>query len=431
MKSFLEKFLGLYVRWFFRLHPKTKLIAVVGSVGKTSVKTALTTLFSGERFRASRGNFNATLSAPLEILGVEQPSSIRSPLAWLRIIFQGLFAVLNPRAPRFIIQEFGIDHPGEMDIYMRYIRPDVTVVSAISPEHMEFFHDLDTVAKEELKITQVSQKTVLNAVDVPERYHHLVKSKVATWGEDKKHALQVTFQLPHILNNRCNTVFTYRGDNAATNTWQFSGEHLQRSIITACLGALEAGLPLEKVARAARNITPAPGRMQPLGGINNSILLDDTYNSSPRAAEQALKTLYATSDTLKGDRFNRCIAVLGDMNELGDTSEAEHRTIGRLCDPERLRLLVTVGDQARRFIAPEAKKRGVATTSFDTAIQAGEFIKSKLQPNDIILLKGSQGGIYLEEAAKMLLANPDDAAKLVRQTPKWLKVKQEFFDSKR
>lgn len=429
MKSFFEKFLCLYVRWFFRLHPKTKLIAVVGSVGKTSVKTALSALFAGESVRASRGNFNTTLSAPLEILGIEQPSSIRSPFSWLRIAFQGLFAVLNPKAPRFIIQEFGIDHPGEMDIYMRYVRPAVAVVSAIAPEHMEFFCNLDTVAQEELKITQISQKTVLNATDVPKKYHHLVKSELATWGKSKNHDLRVTFQMPNILNGHHNTTFTYRGDAAEASIWWLSGEHLQRSIITACLGALEVGLPLEKVAGRARNITPAPGRMQPLAGTNNSTLLDDTYNSSPRAAEQALKTLYAASDVLKGDRFGRCIAILGDMNELGDTSEAEHRAIGRLCDPERLRLLVTVGDQARKFIAPEAEKRGVATASFDTAIQAGEFTKSKIQPNDVILLKGSQGGIYLEEATKLLLANPEHATKLVRQSKDWLKKKSGFFKS--
>ena len=116
------------------------------------------------------------------------------------------------------------------------------------------------------------------------------------------------------------------------------------------------------------------------------------------------------------------------MNELGDSSKLEHEKIGRLCDPKQLDLLITVGKLAKKHLAPIAEKNGCKVLSFDKSPEAGEFLKSKGIKDSTILFKGSQGGIYLEEAIKPLLNNPADSQKLVRQSETWLKKKQQFFD---
>ena len=161
--------------------------------------------------------------------------------------------------------------------------------------------------------------------------------------------------------------------------------------------------------------------MNILRGAQGCTLLDDTYNASPVAMENSLKTLYSLEASCK-------IAVLGDMNELGDSSKLEHEKIGRLCDPKQLDLLITVGKLAKKHLAPIAEKNGCKVLSFDKSPEAGEFLESKGIKDTTILFKGSQGGIYLEEAIKPLLNNPADSQKLVRQSETWLKKKQQFFD---
>ena len=139
-KHLLETILGSYVKKYLKSHPDTRLIAVVGSVGKTSVKSATATVLS-EKFtvRHSRGNLNTTLSAPLEILGVDEPKNAKSPLAWLKVFSAAHASIKNPESPDIIIQECGIDCPGEMATFMCYIQPDIAIITSVAPEHMEFF----------------------------------------------------------------------------------------------------------------------------------------------------------------------------------------------------------------------------------------------------------------------------------------------------
>ena len=121
------------------------------------------------------------------------------------------------------------------------------------------------------------------------------------------------------------------------------------------------------------------------------------------------------------------IAILGSMNELGDTSAKEHEALGRLCDPSLLAWVVTVGDDAEKYLAPAAKGRGCQVKSFRSAIDAGAFVRSVLDEGATVLAKGSQGDIYLEESIKMLLHSTSDDHQLVRQSPAWIERKNNFF----
>ena len=181
-------------------------------------------------------------------------------------------------------------------------------------------------------------------------------------------------------------------------------------------------MDIEEVAASLEKIQPVSGRMNILDGIRGCTLLDDTYNASPIAMEHSLKTLYYLEAKHK-------IAVLGDMNELGGTSETEHKKIGKLCDPKQLDLIITVGNLSKNHLAPAAEANGCKVISFQSAPEAGEFLKNSDIKDATILFKGSQGGIYLEEAIKPLLKNPADSQKLVRQSDAWLEKKRRFFES--
>ena len=187
------------------------------------------------------------------------------------------------------------------------------------------------------------------------------------------------------------------------------GEHNIRSITGAAAAGLACGMNIEEVAAALAKIQPVSGRMNILHGIQGCTLLDDTYNASPIAMEHSLKTLYSLEAKHK-------IAVLGDMNELGDISKSEHKKIGKLCNPKQLDLLITVGNLSKTYLAPAAEANGCKVISLQSAPEAGEFLKNSDIKDATILFKGSQGGIYLEEAIKPLLKNPADSQKLVRQS---------------
>ena len=89
--------------------------------------------------------------------------------------------------------------------------------------------------------------------------------------------------------------------------------------------------------------------------------------------------------------------------------------------------MVTIGEDAEKYLAPAAKTRGCKVESFLSPYDAGAFVRQKLQKGMVILVKGSQSGIFTEEATKLLLADPADEKQLVRQSPYWQKIKHDTF----
>jgi UDP-N-acetylmuramoyl-tripeptide--D-alanyl-D-alanine ligase len=152
-----------------------------------------------------------------------------------------------------------------------------------------------------------------------------------------------------------------------------------------------------------------------LEGMNGSTIIDDTYNASPKATEHGLKTLQELD--CKGKK----IAVLGDMLELGDYTKEEHYKIGKLAG-SIAHLLLTVGVRARGIAegALDAKMKDDYILECDTSIDAGKELVTRLEPGDVVYLKGSQS-MRMERAVKMILSETYDASKvLVRQDSEWL-----------
>jgi UDP-N-acetylmuramoyl-tripeptide--D-alanyl-D-alanine ligase len=208
-------------------------------------------------------------------------------------------------------------------------------------------------------------------------------------------------------------------DQPIQATVKVVGEHSLRPAMGAVAVAAKLGLGADEIGAGLALIRPTPGRMNLLHGIDDTIIIDDTYNSSPLAASSALQALY-------GLQVPQRIALLGSMNELGETSKAAHEALGMLCDPSLLSWVVTVGDEAEKHLAPAARARGCQVKSFASAIDAGAFVRGASEQGAAILAKGSQTGVYLEEAVKVLCVMSDDI-ELVRQSPAWIETKQAFF----
>jgi UDP-N-acetylmuramoyl-tripeptide--D-alanyl-D-alanine ligase len=393
-----------------------KIVAVVGSVGKTSTKLAIAkTLETNFRTQYQSGNYNDRLTAPLVLFGQTEPG-IFDIAAWLRVLWRNQRLLAKPYPYDLVVLELGTDAPGQIKDFS-YLRPELTVVSAIAPEHMEFFGTLEAVAAEELEAIRFSKQVLINLDDTDRKF--LPTSPYMSYGIANKADYTLSRkQTPDWPKQSLGLQLP--GGRTYEIVTSVLGQQGAKAVLAAAAVADMLGVEATKLVSSLQNISAVPGRMQLLAGQHDSTLIDDSYNSSPLATEAALDVLYAAPAKQR-------IAILGSMNEMGEASPAMHRAVGAYCDPKKLDLVVTVGSQANEYLAPVAEERGCHVQPFQSPYDAGAYVKTQLQEGAIILAKGSQNGVFTEEALKQLLADPLDAKKLVRQSSFWMKKKQAQF----
>jgi len=423
-KHYIQKKLEKYVKRYFAKHPEVKLVAVGGSVGKTTTKTMIATVLAEKyRVRMLNSNHNTHMSAPLGILGIEYPASVHNIFAWLKVFRAARRRIKQPSDVDVIVQELGTDRVGEIAHFGTYLRPTIGVVTGVTPEHMEFFETIENVAAEELALANFSELALINREDIEGRFAELLTNKsIDTYGTTS--AAEYRFEINDftIDNGYEGAIIAPEYSVAVKSKVKVIGEHSLRPVAGAIAVAIKLGLSAEEIVAGLANIRAVPGRMNILRGVEGSTLIDDTYNSSPAAAAAALQTLYNIQAPQR-------IALLGDMNELGTVSDAEHKKLGELCDPNLLAWVITVGPQSEKFLAPAARARGCQVKSFMTPIDAGSFAHSIIDEGAVLLAKGSQGGIFLEEALKILLHETSEDHDLVRQSDAWIEQKNRYFAS--
>lgn len=419
-KKLIQKYLERLTVKYLKKHAP-QLVVVTGSVGKTSTKMAIATVLAEKyRVRTHEGNHNMHLSAPLAVLGVDYPEDVHSVSAWLAVFSAARLRINEEKDVDVIIQELGTDNPGDIPHFGTYLHPDIAVVTAVSPEHMEFFHDLEAVAAEELSVAAYSKLTIINRDDIDVMFSPLTDTHtIDTYGLSEAAEYRIDLDDTSPLDGKMGRFIGPEWGAVSVNL-QLIGKHNIKAAVAAGVVGIRLGLTSEQVAIGISKITPVSGRMRLLQGMNGSTLIDDTYNSSPLAAFAALDTLYAVDAPQR-------IAILGSMNELGEHSIEAHKQVGLHCDPNKLAWVVTIGKEAGEYLAPIALTRGCQVKSFDSPYQAGGFVHSVIEPGSVVLAKGSQNGVFAEEALKGLLHNTNDEDFLVRQSPEWLKKKSDQF----
>jgi UDP-N-acetylmuramoyl-tripeptide--D-alanyl-D-alanine ligase len=414
-KAFLSRQLERQVRQL-RQKKNFTVIAVAGSVGKTSTKLAIAkTLAASRHIRYQDGNYNDRLTVPLIFFNREQPG-IYNIAGWLRILRENRRQLHKPYPYDIVIVELGTDAPGQLKDFA-YLRPDLTVITAIADEHMAQFKTLTAVAKEELVPLEFSERVLLNADDIPDE--HMPKATYTSYGLWQSADYAVAEREMRSLQGQKITVKLPAGKSLSAEVAALGSQGAK--IVAAAVAVADMlGLSLTDIKKGLAAITPVSGRMQILAGKQGSIIIDDTYNASPVAVEAALDVLYATEAKQR-------VAILGSMNELGEDSARLHSDIGGYCNPKKLDLVVTIGREAAENLAPVARNQGCTVKTFMSPYEAGEYIRHQLKPGAVVLAKGSQNGVFAEEAIKLLLANASQARKLVRQSDYWLKVKESQF----
>ncbi|MCF7844118.1 UDP-N-acetylmuramoyl-tripeptide--D-alanyl-D-alanine ligase [Candidatus Gracilibacteria bacterium] len=423
MKDLIKPIIIRILTWEAKLvlaKHKPFIIGVTGNLGKTSTKDAIYAVMKQHYYtRRSEKSMNSEFGVPLTILG--EKSGWSNPIKWIVIIVRGVFVIWQKSYPTHLVLEIGADRPGDIKSIAGWIKPNITVVTQFGqvPVHIEFFPDRDAVITEKGYLVKALNETglfIYNADD------NDAKKLIET-----TNARKVSIGIHEEADFRADNIKFYGHPIEGTEadiTVANSKHHMVlpevagKSSIYCALPALaiarELNISLEVACASLRDADKPKGRMRFLSGMNNSTIIDDTYNASPKATEHGLKTL--SEMETKG----RKIAVLGDMLELGSHTRDEHYKIGMIA-AKSCHKLYTVGIRARAIAegALDGKMHDDNIMQCDTAIDAGKELAQVLGPNDIIYMKGSQG-IRMERAVKMILAETHEPKKvLVRQEKEW------------
>jgi len=426
MKNFFKQIIIAIITWQARLVLRKynpKIIAIIGSVGKTSTKDAIFTVLSKfKKVRKSEKSFNNEIGVPLTILGL--PSAESNFFMWFENIFFGFFILIFKRDyPEYLILEVGVGKPGDMKKHVApWLHPDILVVTRFpeKPVHVEFFNSVDSLIEEKSALVFSVKKDgllVLNHDDEKVyNLHSKSNCRCVSYGENENATYRFTY--PSYLNEKdivkgISFKLLYNGNTFPVILPNVVGLHSVSESIIAIICANEIGCDLLQSINSISEYRTPKSRLSIIEGLNDSILIDDTYNSSPIALEKALGVL----NNLKGKRK---IAVLGDMMELGKFTKEEHEKIGEIIVPIA-DILVTVGVRAR-FIAESAIENKFPQKEiyiFDSSKTAAKFLEGIIEKGDLVLIKGSQA-IRLERVVVSIMANQDLKYDLVcRQEKEW------------
>lgn len=404
---------------------KPKIIGITGNVGKTSSKDAIFAALSNSlHIRKNQKSFNSEIGVPLTVLGLQ--NGYGNFGKWITNIIDGFLVLFSKKYPEWLVLELGVDHPGDMRYLMKWIKLDIAVFTRFPsvPVHVEYFNspkDVINEKKQMLKGLKPDGFVVLNADD--EKVLEIkeeTKNKVITYGI--KNDADIKVSNDEILYDSKSTPIginfkvDYKSNSIPFNVNGVLGkQHIYPIIIAlACGSALD--IQMVEMSTSLRDYFPAGGRMNLLKGINDSVIIDDTYNASPVAMQEAIKTLGRI------DFQKTKIAVLSDMSEIGRYTAHEHKIIGKMVFDNKIDLLLTHGKRSE-FIHEEAILSGMSEKNalhFSDKKDLIAELKNRLSDGVSVLVKGSQI-MRMEQVIKEIMEEKGRANELlVRQDSFWL-----------
>ena len=427
MKKFLLLKLKMLTQRILAKYNPT-VVGVTGSVGKTTTKEAIYTVLSSRfRVRKSIKNYNNEIGVPLSVIGAEAPG--RSLWGWLKVFVKAwkLIIFKDKNFPEILVLEMGVDRPGDMDYLISMVRVDIGVITSIGASHLEYFKSLDKIAREKGALVRNLKRgghAVLNFDD--ERVKGVadtLTSRVVTYGFKEGAAVKAqnlifSFEDQEKIYDLAGVSFkmNYNGSVVPVKLSRVLGYPAIYSSLAAASVGIAMNMNLVDISSALNNFSLPPGRMNLIKGVKHTMIIDDTYNASPQSSFSAIEFI----EKLPSGK-NTKWAVFGDMLELGNYSEKGHREVGEALVRAGFDKIVTVGERALD-IAHGAQAAGLKKDDlyhFSHTDEAGKFIQGRIEPGDLLFIKGSQGA-RMERVVRELMADPLNAKYLlVRQGEEW------------
>jgi UDP-N-acetylmuramoyl-tripeptide--D-alanyl-D-alanine ligase len=348
---------------FHRRRSTARVIAITGSVGKTSVKNMVAAICAtAGATLATDGNLNNLVGAPLTLLRI-------SP------------------AHQFVVLEIGTSRPGEIARLAAIANPEVGLVTRIGASHLEGLGSLDGVQVEKGALfTQVAATGVgvVNLADPRVAAEAATLSRRITFGAP---GADVALATRRSIAGGPPRIAVDTPAGLVEAQLALLGEHQVDNAVAAVAVGIALGIAPADIARGLESVVPAPGRMVAIPMDAGGLVLDDTYNANPESMAAARDTLASVAEG------RRRVAVLGDMLELGDHAQAAHEDVGRAAARAGLAVLVACGPSAQA-VADGAIAGGLEPGAIEVTpdSRAGaDRVRARVQSGDIVLVKGSRG----------------------------------------
>jgi len=417
------------------------IVGVTGSAGKSSAVDAIAPVLK-LKFKNLKiaEKANSESGIPADILDLHFTDY--SFIDWLRICLmasiKSLSSIIHHPSSMFdaYLVEMGVDEPvppKNMSYLLTILKPDIGVVLNALPVHTEQFERSDLVVRQGRTLIEaiVNEKGklitqnnnlkfgILNS-NQPEiaALKPTTNAKIISFGTKNCDIIvdsiitslsgtEINFQIPerlHLL--RCN-LLKLKFENLVLPNYY--GETIAAAVAVGT--ALD--LPVKTISEALTgNFKLSPGRGRIFAGINNSVIIDSSYNASRETVIGSLEMLWDIGNN------KAKIAVLGDMRELGSQAEIEHKKIADTAITSADKI-VLVGPQMKQYALPIIKKSKIPVEWFSTAGEAADYLTGNLSGKEIILIKGSQNTIFLEIVVEALLKNKLDVESLCRRGKFW------------
>ena len=359
---------------YWRQQLDIKVVGLTGSNGKTTVKEMLTSILSETgSVTATRGNFNNDIGLPLTLLQMKPEHE---------------FAVI----------EMGANHPGEIAYLTKITSPDVAVLNNAGSAHLEGFGSLDGVAHAKGEIFSGLNKEGIAVINIDDKY---AEYWVSLCDQYKK----IFFGLGSGANVSADKsesdydgnflLITDSGEIAVS--LNVLGFHNLKNALAASSAALALGVDLESIKNGLEKFKGVKGRLQVNKAVNDSVIIDDSYNANPSSVRAAIDVLAAQK--------KESILILGDLGELGGDAEALHAELGKYAKEKNINQLMTLGDLSKFAV----KGFGENGFSYDEKNELIRDAQKQFNKSIAVLVKGSRS-MHMEDVVVALLENNNSGA---------------------
>ncbi|MCA9349646.1 UDP-N-acetylmuramoyl-tripeptide--D-alanyl-D-alanine ligase [Candidatus Saccharibacteria bacterium] len=417
MRKLFAKFIQIYLEMMVRLMliiHRPKVIAITGSVGKTTTRSMIDQLLDGKvKYNRGKSGYNTEIGLLMVIFEQSVPSNLSSITQWSKIILRVMKLAL--RYPYdYLVLEMGADKPGDIAHFLGYIRPDIAIITGIGASHTEGFGSLEAVLNEKWKLAQAARQVVIYNRDF-----ELIRQKAMTLdgnrlsysanSQDADYCLEAVNLLSQGLAGNLRT---------PNKELEFASRLVGRVQLAAGLAGLATldCLGIRWSIDDYNQLEAVAGRSKLLISDSHIRIIDDSYNASAVSILAGLDTLVELA------KEGRKTFVFGQINELGKLAHQEHVKVAK-----RANQLV---DQVYG-LGPEVEKLAkyfdqASFRYFPDPYSLGEALRQELKSGDTVLVKGSQNQVFSEEVIATIA--PELKDQLVRQTPEWRKRKRESFN---
>ena len=338
-------------------------VAITGSVGKTSTKDIVANVVS-QKYKTlkTEGNFNNHLGVPLTLLKLKDQEA----------------AVI----------EMGMNHEGEIRYLTNIVKPTISVITNIGTSHIGYLGSRENILKAKMEIVEGMEHKKLiinNDNDLLHKFNKENKEiKTITFGIEN----QSDIMAKDIVLNEQTSEFMYKNEKIKIPV---GGIHFVYNAL--CATAVGESLEIDKkqIKQGIENFKLTQKRMEIITLNNGAKIINDSYNASFESMKASLKYLAEQ----KGERK---IAILGDMLELGEFSKKLHNDVGKEVTKNNIDLLICIGKEAKHI----AEATDIENVKYyEKSEEALKFIKSVIKPKDIMLFKASNGMKFYEIVEKL------------------------------